>query len=258
MKTLWLTAIGSSEDIVKNTIGKLQQYGLVVKGHFWEDDLEKVAWSKPRDELLKPEVTLWLILTSAENFSKPSIQYGLSLLSMMLYAQRGLSFPIVILLTQGEAPSSETLPTLLKGIDFMSQSDPALGAKMVAKVHSPVKQIDSEYRIDVYANPQIGQWLEIGPKNISWNGAMFGVSDAKISYHAVGPKGSLPDKAVLNYPVKDMKVTLGEKEYIVWAVQNEVNTETSYFIKVEGFPESIIFGPYSSDEQAEVYVIRFK
>lgn len=258
MKTLWLTSIGSSEDMVKNTIAQFQRYGLEVRGHFWEDDIDKVAWSKPRSELLKPEVALWLILTSKEDFSKPSIQYGLSLLSIMIQAQRGLTFPIVIALTQGEAPSSETLPTPLKGADFLSQADPSLCAKLVAMVHGSAKEVASEYRLDVYATPQIGQWIEVGPKDTSWKGAMLGVSDAKISHHAVGPKGSLPSKAVLNYPVKDMKVALVEKEYIVWAVQNEVAPESSYFVKVEGFPESIIFGPYSSDEQAEVFVVKLK
>jgi hypothetical protein len=37
-----------------------------------------------------------------------------------------------------------------------------------------------------------------------------------------------------------------------------LNPETSYFVKVEGFPESILFGPYSTEEAADVYVIKLK
>lgn len=105
MKAIWLTSLFSSEDTVKNLIPQLRAYGLEVKGHFWEDDLEKMAWAKAREELIKPDVTLWLILASQENLASPSIRYGLSLLTITLQAKRGYSFPISILLTQGEVPS---------------------------------------------------------------------------------------------------------------------------------------------------------
>lgn len=258
MKTLWLTSVGSSEETVKNIVSQLQPYGLEVKGHFWEDDLEKMAWSKPRNELLKAEVAMWLIAASNQELSTPSVRYGLALLGAMVQARRGLAFPIVALLTQGEMPSSETLPTPLRGADLLSLADSAVGAKLVARIHSPLKEIASDYRMDVYANPHIGQWLEVGPNNTPWSGAMLGVTGAEVTAHAVGPKGSLPDKAVLNYPLQGMKLTMGETEYAAWAVQNEISPETSYFVKLEGFPESIIFGPYSSEGEAEVYVVGLK
>ena len=258
VKTVWLSSLGSSEETVKNLISQLQTYGLEVRGHLWEDDLEKMAWAQARDELIKPEVTLWLILASNENLFTPSVRYGLSLLAITIQAKRGLSFPIVILLTQGEASSSETLPTPLKGVDVLSLADPGMAAKLVGKVHSPVKEVSSEYRLDTYGMPQIGQWFEVGPMNSTWSGAMFGVAEGEILFQAVGPRGSLPDQSVLHYPLKGLKLSLGEKEYIAWAVQNEIDPKTSYFVKVEGLPSSILFGPYSSQEAAEVYVLTIK
>ncbi|MGA1876007.1 MAG: hypothetical protein ACMUIA_10405 [bacterium] len=256
MKTIWLTAVGSSKDLVKGLIGRLQPYGLEIKGHLWEDDLAGLAWSKPREELLKSEVSLWLIMTSSEDLALSSIRYGLSLLVTMVQAHKGLSFPIGILLTGGDTVKSEDLPTPLKGADFLAQDDPALGAKLVAKVHSPASNVVSDYRLDVYASSRIGQWLEVGPQHKPWHGAMLGVAGAEITAHAVGPKGSLPDKSVLNYPIRGMKATIGEREYTAWAVQNELDPHTSYFVKVEGTPESIMFGPYSPEDEAEVYVIK--
>jgi len=258
MKTVWLSSLVSSEDTVKNLFSQLKTYGLEVKGHFWEDDLGKMAWSKPREELIKPDVALWLILASPENLANPSIRYGLSLLTITLQAKRGYVFPILILLTQGEVPSPETLPTPLKGFDFLSLTDPGMAAKLVAKVHATFKEIISEYRLDVYGNPQIGQWFEIGPENTSWPGAMFGVAGGEIAFHAVGPKGSLPDQSVLHYPLKGLKLSLGDKEYSAWAAQNELNSQTSYFVKVNGLPDSIILGPYSTQEEGEVYVVKTK
>lgn len=258
MKAIWLSALFSSEELVKNIISHFKTYGLEVRGHFWEDDLEKVAWAKARDELIKPDLLLWLILATQENLQTPSIRYGLSLLSLTVQAQKGISFPIVILYTEGEKPSPEALPTPLKGVDFLSLSDPGMAAKLVVKVNTPLKPISSDYRIDTYGNPQIGQWIEVGPSTESWAGVIFGVSGGEITFHAVGPKGSLPSQSVLNYPMRGLKLSLGEREFIAWATQNPISPETSYFVKIEGFPGTILFGPYSSGEEAELFMIQLK
>ncbi len=258
MKTVWLTSVVQSEEKVKNLIAQLKTYGIEVKGHFWEDEIGKMAWAKAREELIKSGISLWLILASSENLKAPSIRYGLSLLCLTLQAQKGISFPVVILLAEGESPSAETLPTPLKGCESLSLTDPSMAAKLVVKLNAPVKEIVPEYRLDTYGNPHIGQWIEVGPCNGSWPGAMFGVSGAEIAFHAVGPKGSLPTQSSLRYPLKGIKLNLGGKEYTAWAVQNEMNVDTSYFVKLEGFPESILFGPYSTEEEAEVYVVQLK
>lgn len=258
MKTLWLTSLIESEEKVKSLIAQLRTYGLEVRGHFWEDEIAKMAWAKPREELIRPEISLWLILASNENLKSPSIRYGLSLLALTVQAVKGISFPILLLLTEEELPSAETLPTPLKGSDLLSLIDPGMAAKLVVKVNMPLKEILLEYHLDTYGNPHIGQWVEVGPCNQSWLGAMFGISGAEITFHAVGPKGSLPTTSSLRYPLKGMKLTLGEKEYTAWAVQNEIDANTSYFVKLEGFPESILFGPYATEKEAELYVVQLK
>jgi hypothetical protein len=257
MKTIWMTSLVSSEDQVKKIFSQLKTYGLEVRGHFWEDNLEKMSWMNVREELLKPDVALWLILASQENLIHPSIRYGLALLTITLQAKKGISFPLVIL-TAGESPSPATLPTPLKGADVLSMTDPAMAAKLVSKVHAPGKSISSEYRLDIYGTPQIGQWFEIGPGNGTWPGAMFGVAEAEITFHAVGPKGSLPGQSTLNYPLKGLKLTLRGKEYIAWAVQNEMNPQISYYVKTQGFPSSILFGSYAREDAGEVYVVELK
>ena len=104
--------------------------------------------------------------------------------------------------------------------------------------------------------PQIGQWFEVGPMDAAWTGAMFGVCGAEIDAHGVGPAGKLPQKAVLEYPMKGLKLALGEKEYTSWAVQNALDAASSYFVRVQGAPDSIVLGPLSQGEDAEVYVMR--
>ncbi len=259
MKKVWLSSLVSSEEAVKKVISQLQTYGLEAQGHFWEDDPEKMAWMKVREPLLDPKVALWAILASKEDLSTPSFRYGLSLLAITVQAERGIDFPVVVLQADGDKVSADTLTTPLKSVDVLSASAATLGAKLVAKVHTTSKEkAASEYRLDLYGNEKIGQWFEVGPRNNSWSGGMFAVSDGEITFHGVGPKGKLPDKAVLNYPLKGIKLNLGEKKYTAWAVQNELSPETSYFVRVKGAPEAILFGPYTSDEDAEVFVMTLK
>ncbi|MBW2217193.1 MAG: hypothetical protein JRF34_08375 [Deltaproteobacteria bacterium] len=233
-------------------------YGLEVDGHFWKNDLKSFSWMAPRDKLIDPTVALWLVLGSDEELLASNNLYGLSLLTIAVQAQRGYHFPIMILQTAGKLLVPEQLSTPLKEANVLVASDTGLGAKVVAKVHAASNPIPSEYHLDIYANEQIGQWFEIVPASSSWPGAMFGVSDAEIAFHAVGLKGQLPSKTVLNYPIQGMKLQMGEKEYLAWATQNELDPATSYFVKVDGYPESIIFGPYSTAEAADVFVVRLK
>jgi hypothetical protein len=258
MKTIWLTSLGSSKDAVHRLMSQMKSYGLEVDGHFWKDDLKKVAWMAARDNLIDSKIALWAILGSNEDLINPDIRYGLSLLAITAQAKIGLGFPIIVLQTEGEPVPPDSLTTPLKGVDVLPSSSATLGAKLVAKVHTSPKKISPEYYIDVYGNEQIGQWFEIRPAGSNWPGAMFGVDSGEIAFHAVGPFGKLPSKSVLNYPMEGLKLNLGNKEYTAWAAQNELNPETSYFVKVDGFPESILFGPYSTEEAADVYVIKLK
>ena len=59
MKTIWLTSLGSSQDAVKKLMSQMKTYGLEVKGHFWKDDLKKVAWMAARDDLADSKVSFW-------------------------------------------------------------------------------------------------------------------------------------------------------------------------------------------------------
>lgn len=258
MKRIWMSTLISNKETVQKLMAEIKPYGLMMDGHFWTDDLEKIGWMPPRKELLDPKTDLWMILTSADEMLKPSIRYGLSMLALAVQANREAALPIVILQTAGDPISAKTLTTPFTGAEVISYEGAGPGAKLVAKVHKTAEKIGTGYRFDVYGHEQIGQWFEVGPSKENWKGAMFGVSGGEIAMHAVGTQGRLPEKSVLNYPMEGMKLALGEEEYIAWAVQNPLNTDTSYYIKVKGYPSSIVFGPLSEEEAADVYVIKLK
>ncbi len=258
MKTIWITSIGAKEESVKKLMTQLKTYGLEGGGHFWQDDLKKFAWMGAREELINKETAMWIILGSKEELLSPDVLYGLSLLAITVKAQREINLPVIILQSDENPIDQEQLSTPLKDADIMPASLPGLGAKLVAKVHSTSKTIPFEYYMDIHGNEQIGQWFEIRPTRESWSGVMFGVTGAEILFQAVGPSGSLPDKTVLNYPMQGLKLEMGGKEYTAWAAQNELDPQTSYFVKVEGFPESILFGSYSTEEETDVFTVRLK
>jgi hypothetical protein len=258
MKPIWLTSLGSSQDPVTDLMSKLKVYGLEVQGHFWKDDLKNMAWMAPVENLADPKIPFWTILVTDNELNNPDICYGLCLTALSIQAKRGIQFPIIILHPRPDTISNDQLPTPLKGATILSSSDPGTGAKLVAKAHTSPAPGTCEYHIDIHGNAQIGQWFEIRPTKDTWPGIMFGVNDAEITFQASGPAGKLPDKSVLNYPVQGLKLTLNETEYSAWSTRNNLDNETSYFVKVDGSPKSILFGPYSEEEATDVFVLNLK
>ena len=256
-KSIWLSSLTYSQDLVQRFMQQMKRYGLEVDGHFWEDDLEKLAWMKPREKLIEDSISLWAVLGSSQDLESESIRYGLSALCTTVKAKRGHGFPLIFVVVEGTIDPSG-LPTPLKGVDVFSLSDPGLGPKMVAKVHGKSIFVAPEYRLDLYGNSQIGQWFEVGPHEGRWEGAMVGISEGEITFQAVGPKGKLPSTSILNYPMKGLKLSLGEQEYTAWAVKNPLDSETSYFVKIEGAPGSILFGSFSEDDQTDLFVYHLK
>ncbi len=255
-KKIWLTSLAASQDAVQAIIGTLTTYGCVIDGHFWEDDLDKMAWCKPRKELLEKDISMWLIYTGTDPLASISVRYGLALLALTVQAVRGVDFPIVFLQDGGEPIRPETLPTPFVGCSVLAMGTHA--AKIVALLHKPAVLTFPDYRLDAYGIPQIGQWFEVGPRKESWQGMIFGTAPAGISMHAVGSAGKLPEKSTLNYAQKGIKLNIGQSEFDGWAVQNTFDAETSYYIKVDSHPESIVFCPYAQDDEADAYLIRLQ
>jgi hypothetical protein len=214
-----------------------------------------MPWIQAGDAVAHPDIGLWAIVASEDDLASASVIYGLSMLAVIVQAERGSGFPIIILQTGGRSIAPAALPTPFKGVDLLPLADSALGAKLVARVHGAHKTMDPEYYLNIQGNDQVGQWFELGPQRGSWPGIIFGVTGADITFQAVGPRGKLPEKSVLEYPVQGIQLGLGEKEVTAWAVRNELDAQTSYYVKVEGSPDTILFGPYAEGQEADLFVV---
>jgi hypothetical protein len=254
MKKVWITALVKDEEKIAGLMGSLKKYGLAADGHFWVDDIKNLAWQAPAEEMQKPDVASWIIVGTAEDLRKPSIGFGLSLLAIKVAALKGTAFP-VIFAPLSEMPADARMPTLLQGADIIPLANPSFAVKIVALANTPAKKLEKEYHLNVHGLPGIGTWFEAGPSLVEWRGAMFGVHGAEIDFHGVGPANGVPEHTILEYAQKGLKIQLGEDEFTAWAVQNKLKPGTSYYIRVQGIPDRLLFGPYSETEEAQVHVV---
>jgi len=255
MKKIWITSMDSAKEKISQLAAVVQKFGLAMEGHIWEDDNKKMPWIQAKDAVTHPDNGLWAIVASGEDLASTSIAYGLSMLAVIVQAERGSGFPIIILQAAGKPIDPAALPTPFQAADLLSLEDSGLGAKLVARVHGTHKAMDSEYFLNIHGNDQVGQWFELRPQHESWPGVIFGVAGADISFQAVGPQGKLPEKSVLEFPVQGIQISLGEKEVEAWSVRNVLDAQTSYYVKVEGRPAAIIFGPYAEGQEADLFVV---
>ncbi|MFH1983880.1 MAG: hypothetical protein ABIL58_18730 [Pseudomonadota bacterium] len=254
MKKVWITSLVRDEAQVATLLGLARKYGLDANGHFWVDDLEHMAWQAALENLAGG-ADLWVIAGAATDIAPASVRYGLSLLALSVQAARGNGFPILWAVPSGDMDPAN-LPTPLRGAAVMAVTNASLGAKIVARANTPVPKVATDYRLSVHANAGFGVWLEVGPgKGATWSGALLGVSGGGIDAHGVGPAGKLPSRAVLEYPMKGLQIELGEKKYTAWAVQNQLEEGASYYVRITETPASLLFGPYSQEDAAEVHVI---
>jgi len=258
MKKVWITSLIRDENQVGTMLGTAKKYGLDANGHFWTDDLQHMAWRGPCDNILDPETGLWVIMGSEKDVRAGSVGYGLALLALTVQAKKGHGFHIMWVCAEGTL-KPEALPTPLRGAEIVGATDPSLGAKLTARANTPVPRVAAEYRLDIHANPGYGVWMEIGPgRGHSWDGALLGVLEGDVDAHGVGEAGKLPQKSVLEYPMKGLKLSLGNREFTAWAVQNKLAETMSYYARVKDVPKAMLFGPLTQGEEAEVHVIEFR
>lgn len=256
MPKVLVSALFKDETAAARLLQTVKRFVPDLGGHFWADDLANMAWTEARDQLLAKECGLWLILANPEELARPSVRTGLALAALCVQSVKGQDFP-VILAVAGALPEPAGLPTPLAGAEILAADNAALGPRVAAKAFTPRKPASLEYRLDVYALPKLGLWFEAGPgPGHQWKGAMIGVDKGDIFAHGVGPSGKLPERSVVEYAMKGMKLGLGDREYTAWAVQNALEPGTSYYIGVRGEPSALVFGSLPDGDGAEVFSLR--
>lgn len=256
MKEILVTSLIRDEKKVKSLLALLQPYHLTMNGHFWVDDLAKMAWANVKDELFTPKTWLWIIVADQLSLKSASILKGLSGLSLLLQADEHAQPNLLILLEDGVVIPEE-LPFPLQHAQILPLSQPGLGAKIVGLLHKPLTRSMADYRIKLHPLYELGLWIEVGPKHPdSWSGVMFGVNGAEINLQGYGDLGIVPEHCTIEYPQEGIKIQVGDDEFSAWAIRNVIDGTTSYFARVDQFPNQILFCPYANDDEAEAYIFK--
>jgi hypothetical protein len=261
-KTVWITAFNKDKDAAR--VGAVSQilkrYGLATQGHFWVDDPAKLAWRVGLDALNAARADLWLVLVDAAELAKPSVRYGLSLFAASLREARGAGFPVV--LSAPDGVNADVIPALLADATILAEGNAAWPAKIVARANLAKAGTAPDYRFEVVGEEQLGQWFAIGPREGEWTGVVFGVhggagsNEAKIDFQAVGPRGALPEKTVLEFAQEGLTLQVGEREFSAWALRNRLGPGEAYYARVRGTPESVLFMPYTEDNEADATILQ--
>lgn len=258
MKSVFVSALTVPEQEVRGLMGKLKTYGLEPAAHQWSDDLGAMAWMGPKEHLCQPQCAFWAIMGAREALLKPETRYGLSLLALCVQARRGPGFPIVLLRTGPEPLVAADLPAPLQRAIILSAADAGTPAQLVAKAHAKAPDLPAAYYLDMVGNPQFGQWFEVRPTSDEWPGIIFGVDAGEIKFQAVGPSGQLPTTSTLNFPMQGLQMEFKGRNFTAWAVRNAISPATAFYIKVEGAPATLLFGPFSEEGQTDMYSIALK
>ncbi len=252
-KTVFISMLDKDEGLAKLLFQEVARYGLEPAGHFWVDDLPNMAWSGAAPELASDTCGCWIIVGQAARFKDKATLQGLASLALAVQAAHGHGFPILLSPSGGKLDAA-ALPTPLKGAEIVASG---LGVKAVAKVNARRQQEAQEYRLNLHPLPGLGFWLELGPGRDPWRGAMLGATGAAPDAHGVGPAGTIPQTSTLHYPVRGMKLNLGGAEYEAWGVHNELSMAESYYVRLNGTPESLVFGPFPDDDEVSVFTVSF-
>jgi hypothetical protein len=271
MKTVWITALTKDKDRVGMAATTLKRYGMQSQGHFWLDEPDKATARVVLDAMLAAKADAWIVLADATSLAGHGVRYGLSLLAASLAAERGAAMPTVCLWPAGtpeDVMSTAHLPALLHTAAGFIENGPTWAVKLVAALAKPAAPQRpaslGDYRLTLWGDENIGQWLEIGPTSKPLAGFAFGMPSAAtadgeaapaIVFQAVGPRGGLPQKTVLEYAQQGFKMQIGDREYTSWAVRNTITPDQSYFVRITGCPESLVCMPYPDADDVEATVI---
>jgi len=248
-----------SEDPVKfGTIkSQLASSGLNFKWSLFDDDLEKNAWNLSIDEIKTTDTGVLIICGSKDDFLKKSVLKGLSFLALSVQYLKGEKFPI-ILISDFELDKLN-LPFALKNSFFVSINSTLIGAKTAAKANIPVKKGERDFRLNILTfNGYSGAWIEAGPLSHNWNGVIAGgLKPGRIDALGVGQRDKIPEKSVLEYPVRGIELEIKGKNYYAWGAKNTISDKDSAFFRIDNSSDSIIFGAFNDGENIEVSIIDF-
>lgn len=250
---VWITLLSKDPEKANIINSHLSKYGLSFDGSLFLDDLEKMSWSYTLDQLKNKGTGLWIICGTSKELTKSSVLKGLSFAALGAKYTKGEKFPIIIVTDKGM--DTKELPLPLKNSIILDFENPSIGVKATAKANSPVKREHNNFRLNILPMEGSGLWIEAGPLTNEWKGIFAGVlKPSSVDAMGVGKKEKIPDKSILEYPIRGIELEIGGKEFHAWAAKNIIKKDASFFFRISRDAGSVIIGDFE-DDQPDVFVI---
>lgn len=251
-KKLFVVLFGenpSLNDLLGRTAAR---YGIETYGCAWKEEPGKPVWGDIASLTVKNACDGLLVAGDAALWGVPETRAHLSLALLKIRAVLGDGFPVFHRLspTPGHWPSPLANAVELPGDAF--------GPRLLGKLAAPPAKTKPDFRLDAHPlGVGDGAVVEIGPEGDGvWQGAILAMrGGGHITHHTVGPRGTLPEKGVVEYAMKGIELEGGNGKYTGWAVQNRLTAAESYFVRIVGEVEGLLFGELPKEDATDLRAV---
>lgn len=233
----------------------LRRAGFATAVLHWKDLADKTNdWMQLAAVLDDPAVQAWVLTGEAADFTEDLLcRVALLALALDRPTQPGTA---LVLYGKGPTPA---LPPLLEHVRICGPQDP-FAARLMAARFKPGIALTTPMHIRAVPDPVLGLWLEVAPSAGSAQADFsVGVLEAEITAFGVGPRGAIPARSRMDYPVRGVKGELAGRGFSACAAKNELNEATACYCRVDGIPRGVFLGAYLTEagQNAEAVVLPF-
>jgi len=246
-----LCLLGKSAPETAPEEAALRAVGFATASIAWKEvTAQRNGWTQLLPILEEPAVQAWVFAGKAEDFTAEVLSY----MALLTLALRRPKLPVTacVLSDGGKEPE---FTDLLGHVRVFSEA-PSFAARLVAMRLKPPALSRPTFHVDAHVDPLIGLWLEVGPaQGEVWQGFMAGVLDAEVNAFGVGPRGTVPQKAALEYPQCGIKGEWGGKAFTACAAKNAIDGDAACYMRVEGAPQAIFVTTHPDDEEQRTWPV---
>ncbi|MDD2966931.1 MAG: hypothetical protein PHN64_05520 [Desulfovibrionaceae bacterium] len=237
-KKILLTIIDAERETALALGQHCQRLKMDVRAHAWQGG--EAGLCGLLQALICDGHDLWLIAGRKKTLDLPEVRKSLALAALgatAALASKGQSLPIVIAPTGG---MPKPLPDPLRHAVL---APTATTDAIMASLRQPPAPAPLPCRLAVHCPPRMGLWLEAGPLNEEWQGALCGLSGvASPLAHAVSTADRLLEQREMQEPMQGLHFSTAMGEFTAWGVKNTLSPQLSYFVRMHGLPDALLVG----------------
>lgn len=226
---------------------ELRSVGFATFSITWKElNSQQNSWIQILPPLDDPAVIAWVIAGKPGDFTD-EVRSKIALLTLAMERKNP---PATALVLTGEGEIQD-VPYAMSHIRIFRHTQKYAVKLMVAKAR-PQPFMPLPFHAKAHLDPLIGAWLEVAPPdNEKWDGFMAGVTQAKVIAFGVGPRGAIPARSTLRYPQLGIEGTVGDLPFSACAAKNELASDVSCYMRLDGAPNHILCTEYPDEDRPE-------